>query len=348
MFVSGYPHNPYNGVICNDTITATGVFGSKELWRLARGKNIVNSRNPKSIGDHLKSALLRMFYHYHYCIHVSLTIICLPVRHSMLGPMKHEALCALRTWTIPRKTIYVLTIRIALGLVGVCGGSIVSNQRNTSEIRVSLICWKGGIRKFTQILPGNGNISTKPNSFRIPLRQLSSCGCHWLVMNICRQDGAPGYWWDPFLIGSANSRLSQWFMFWSHDSFPSSSDIVNPNPRERGSQTTQNMIKLLDSLCGFKVNTIVDINVQIVLPHVLSYSLPLPLSLFFLPLWFPLSTKGGFTNGLLNRSPSIDSRQKDPHFELGGTALPSQIPSIVILPVWLWFWPLKRTVHVLT
>ena len=37
--VAGFMHNPYNGVICNDTITATGVFGSKELWRLAKGKS---------------------------------------------------------------------------------------------------------------------------------------------------------------------------------------------------------------------------------------------------------------------------------------------------------------------
>ena len=36
--VAGFMHNPYNGVICNDTITATGVFGSKELWRLAKGE----------------------------------------------------------------------------------------------------------------------------------------------------------------------------------------------------------------------------------------------------------------------------------------------------------------------
>ena len=35
--LAGYPHNPYNGVICNDTITATGVFSSKQLWRLAKG-----------------------------------------------------------------------------------------------------------------------------------------------------------------------------------------------------------------------------------------------------------------------------------------------------------------------
>ena len=34
---SGFPHNPYNGVMCNDTITATGVFSSKELWKFSKG-----------------------------------------------------------------------------------------------------------------------------------------------------------------------------------------------------------------------------------------------------------------------------------------------------------------------
>ena len=38
LFISGYPHNPYNGVICNDTITATGVFASSELWALSKGR----------------------------------------------------------------------------------------------------------------------------------------------------------------------------------------------------------------------------------------------------------------------------------------------------------------------
>lgn len=36
--VAGYTHNPYNGVICNDIILATGVFSSKELWRLSKCK----------------------------------------------------------------------------------------------------------------------------------------------------------------------------------------------------------------------------------------------------------------------------------------------------------------------
>ncbi|XP_046986720.1 nuclear factor 1 X-type isoform X3 [Schistocerca americana] len=34
--MKGYTHNPYNGVVCNDTILATGVFSSKELWSLSK------------------------------------------------------------------------------------------------------------------------------------------------------------------------------------------------------------------------------------------------------------------------------------------------------------------------
>lgn len=36
----GYTHNPYNGVVCNDIILATGVFSSTELWRLSKGKRL--------------------------------------------------------------------------------------------------------------------------------------------------------------------------------------------------------------------------------------------------------------------------------------------------------------------
>ncbi|BES90693.1 Mesencephalic astrocyte-derived neurotrophic factor homolog [Nesidiocoris tenuis] len=38
----GYAHNPYNGVVCNDTILATGVFSSKELWRLSKASIVQN------------------------------------------------------------------------------------------------------------------------------------------------------------------------------------------------------------------------------------------------------------------------------------------------------------------
>ena len=34
---AGYPHNPYNGVICNDVIAASGVFTTKELWKYSKG-----------------------------------------------------------------------------------------------------------------------------------------------------------------------------------------------------------------------------------------------------------------------------------------------------------------------
>ncbi len=38
MCCAGYPHNPYNGVICNDVIAASGVFTAKELWKFTKGK----------------------------------------------------------------------------------------------------------------------------------------------------------------------------------------------------------------------------------------------------------------------------------------------------------------------
>ncbi|KAI9589917.1 hypothetical protein GQX74_008085 [Glossina fuscipes] len=37
---AGYSHNPYNGVVCNDIILATGVFSSKELWKLSKGREV--------------------------------------------------------------------------------------------------------------------------------------------------------------------------------------------------------------------------------------------------------------------------------------------------------------------
>jgi hypothetical protein len=34
-----YAHNPYNGVVYNDIILATGVFSSKELWKMSKGES---------------------------------------------------------------------------------------------------------------------------------------------------------------------------------------------------------------------------------------------------------------------------------------------------------------------
>nr|CAD7588569.1 unnamed protein product [Timema genevievae] len=48
--LAGYTHNPYNGVVCNDTILATGVFSSKELWRLSKGVVVLLGGRRKSSG----------------------------------------------------------------------------------------------------------------------------------------------------------------------------------------------------------------------------------------------------------------------------------------------------------
>ncbi|GAB0086080.1 nuclear factor 1 [Sergentomyia squamirostris] len=40
---TGPTHNPYNGVVCNDIILATGVFSSRELWKLSKGSILDDS-----------------------------------------------------------------------------------------------------------------------------------------------------------------------------------------------------------------------------------------------------------------------------------------------------------------
>ncbi|CAH2255601.1 jg19323 [Pararge aegeria aegeria] len=52
----GYTHNPYNGVICNDIILATGVFSSKELWKLSKASILQESgsESPGGSGGGIK------------------------------------------------------------------------------------------------------------------------------------------------------------------------------------------------------------------------------------------------------------------------------------------------------
>lgn len=61
-----YTHNPYNGVVCNDIILATGVFSSKELWKLSKGIQITPSLfcllNECSVFDRIDSARLWRLY----------------------------------------------------------------------------------------------------------------------------------------------------------------------------------------------------------------------------------------------------------------------------------------------
>ncbi|XP_077290114.1 nuclear factor I isoform X5 [Arctopsyche grandis] len=43
----GFSHNPYNGVVCNDIIMATGVFSSRELWKISKA-SILQETNDDS------------------------------------------------------------------------------------------------------------------------------------------------------------------------------------------------------------------------------------------------------------------------------------------------------------
>ncbi|KAK9723135.1 MH1 domain [Popillia japonica] len=50
----GYTHNPYNGVICNDIILATGVFSSKELWKLSKSSILHELSDPQPVINNVK------------------------------------------------------------------------------------------------------------------------------------------------------------------------------------------------------------------------------------------------------------------------------------------------------
>ncbi|XP_026493574.1 nuclear factor 1 B-type isoform X4 [Vanessa tameamea] len=59
----GYTHNPYNGVICNDIILATGVFSSKELWKLSKA-SILQETGSESPGGSGGIKLESTYYGY--------------------------------------------------------------------------------------------------------------------------------------------------------------------------------------------------------------------------------------------------------------------------------------------
>ncbi|CAH1955603.1 unnamed protein product [Acanthoscelides obtectus] len=52
--VTGYTHNPYNGVVCNDIILATGVFSSKELWKLSKSSILHELSDPQPNMNNVK------------------------------------------------------------------------------------------------------------------------------------------------------------------------------------------------------------------------------------------------------------------------------------------------------
>uniref|UniRef100_A0A1A9WWW8 CTF/NF-I domain-containing protein n=1 Tax=Glossina brevipalpis TaxID=37001 RepID=A0A1A9WWW8_9MUSC len=52
---AGYSHNPYNGVVCNDIILATGVFSSKELWKLSKASIL-----EETTGDLIQASSIKL------------------------------------------------------------------------------------------------------------------------------------------------------------------------------------------------------------------------------------------------------------------------------------------------
>jgi len=52
--LKGFPHNPYNGVICNDVVAASGVFTTKELWKFAKSSIMAGGSHMQSTFNSIK------------------------------------------------------------------------------------------------------------------------------------------------------------------------------------------------------------------------------------------------------------------------------------------------------
>lgn len=60
--VPGYTHNPYNGVVVNEIIVATGVFSSEELWKLSKS-SILN----ELVDSHPSANSVKLEHPSYYC-----------------------------------------------------------------------------------------------------------------------------------------------------------------------------------------------------------------------------------------------------------------------------------------
>ncbi|KAH8398913.1 hypothetical protein KR222_011200 [Zaprionus bogoriensis] len=61
----GIHHNPYNGVVCNDIILATGVFSSQELWTLSKDSILDEVGNNNLHGNIIKRENSSATYEFH-------------------------------------------------------------------------------------------------------------------------------------------------------------------------------------------------------------------------------------------------------------------------------------------
>ncbi|CAH0562206.1 unnamed protein product [Brassicogethes aeneus] len=95
--VTGYTHNPYNGVICNDIILATGVFSSKELWKLSKSSILHELSDPQPNMNSVK-----LEHPAYYCNNYAEQGAVIDNRSSSV-----EAMVASATYSMPQNTTLV-------------------------------------------------------------------------------------------------------------------------------------------------------------------------------------------------------------------------------------------------
>ena len=78
LFSAGYPRNPYNDIVCNDTIAASGVFTAKELFRLSKCEygiylqillSVNESWSGRSVMEERKRYLTTLKHHFSGSVH---------------------------------------------------------------------------------------------------------------------------------------------------------------------------------------------------------------------------------------------------------------------------------------
>merc|ERR1719347_2158297 len=88
--VKGFPHNPYNGVICNDVIAASGVFTTKELWKFAKSSIMAG-------GSHMQGGFnsIKLENPAYYCN-----------SYTPPGPADHHAMLPTSGYSLPPQHLY--------------------------------------------------------------------------------------------------------------------------------------------------------------------------------------------------------------------------------------------------
>jgi len=88
--LKGFPHNPYNGVICNDVIAASGVFTTKELWKYSKASIMAG-------GSHMQSGFnsIKLENPAYYCN-----------SYTPPGPAEHHGMLPTSGYSLPPQHLY--------------------------------------------------------------------------------------------------------------------------------------------------------------------------------------------------------------------------------------------------